>query len=275
MNVENLKKVFNLNGSVKFKMYGLDYTIETVDDGVEIYMDLYSNKKSKYDNLDILLKNYTIYNETIESNDDRIINIHWLYYKQFTYVFCFFYWKGGIIIKRKCYFFNEGILFEKNNKKELKDCWNYNGNCCKSDLCNGLWCTEYGIEYNKQNIEESVKYSVETGKEGSYGYIKEVEIDLEDDLWKEIDDFLIKSFHIEKEDLKTNGFIPFEFYEIINDYSSYWEQPDISYIKKDGNILKNVLEIKKEKELDPETTTWINEELYGIRKEIKKDELEL
>lgn len=57
-------------------MYGLDYTIETVDDGVEIYMDLYSNKKSKYDNLDILLKNYTIYNETIESNDDRIINIH-------------------------------------------------------------------------------------------------------------------------------------------------------------------------------------------------------
>lgn len=76
MNVENLKKVFNLNGNVKFKMYGLDYTIETVDDGVEIYMDLYSNKKSKYDNLDILLKNYTIYNETIGSNDDRIINIH-------------------------------------------------------------------------------------------------------------------------------------------------------------------------------------------------------
>lgn len=175
--------------------------------------------------------------------------------------------KEGIIIKRICYFFNEGILFDKNNKKELKDCWNYNGFCCKSDLFNGLWCTEYGIEYNKENTEESIKYSVEKGRDGSYGYIKEVEIDLKEDLWVEIDNFIINNYHIEKDELNIKGFIPFEFFEIINDYSSYWEEPDLSYIKKDGKILKNVLEIKKENELDPETTTWINEELYGIRKE--------
>ena len=76
MNVEKIKTIFNQKGVVKFKMYGLDYTIETIDNGVEIYVDLYPNKKSKYDSLNSLLKNYTIYNESIESNDQRVLNIH-------------------------------------------------------------------------------------------------------------------------------------------------------------------------------------------------------
>jgi len=76
MNIENMKTIFNQNGVVKFKMYGLDYTVEKVDNGVVIYPDLYNNKKNVYDSLDSMLSNYYIYNESIESNEIRIMNIH-------------------------------------------------------------------------------------------------------------------------------------------------------------------------------------------------------
>lgn len=76
MNVDKLKTIFKQNNVVKFKMYGLDYTIKNIDNGVVIFVDLYPNKKSWYNNIDSLLKNYNIYNENIESNDQRIQNIH-------------------------------------------------------------------------------------------------------------------------------------------------------------------------------------------------------
>lgn len=175
-------------------------------------------------------------------------------------------------MKRKCYFINEGVLFDKNDKTELKDCWNCNGNCCKADLCNGLWCTEYGIEFNKKAAEEFIKYSVKNGCENSYGYLKEVEIDLPKELWNDIENDLSSNYHFTKHDIKKKGFIPFDFYEVIEDYSSYWEQPDISYVKKNGKVLKNILEIKKEYELDPNIVSWVNQELYGeVKKENKKE----
>ena len=59
----------------------------------------------------------------------------------------------------------------------------------------------------------------------------------------------------------------------MDDYSSYWEQPDISYLRDGEKILKNKLKILKEKDLNPETIKWINEELYGIVKSNLGDEL--
>ncbi|MBQ4584508.1 MAG: hypothetical protein IJA94_06440 [Bacilli bacterium] len=76
MNIETMKTIFNQNGVVRFKMYGLDYTVEKVENGVVIYADLYNNKKNVYENLDDVLSNYYIYNESIESNEGRIQNIH-------------------------------------------------------------------------------------------------------------------------------------------------------------------------------------------------------
>ena len=76
MNIEQVKTIYNKNGKVMFTVYGLDYTIKNIDNGVVIFVDLYPNKKSWYNNIDSLLKNYNIYNENIESNDQRIQNIH-------------------------------------------------------------------------------------------------------------------------------------------------------------------------------------------------------
>lgn len=44
------------------------------------------------------------------------------------------------MIEKKCYFYNVGTTFDKNDFEELEDDWNCNPHCCKSDLCNGLYC---------------------------------------------------------------------------------------------------------------------------------------
>lgn len=176
-------------------------------------------------------------------------------------------------MKKICYFFNVGFVFDKNSQKDLYDCWNCNGNCCKSDLCNGLWCSEYGIEFNKQNALDFIKEQVENGGNDSYGYIKEVEIDLDNETWKELFNNLVEIYNYKNlEDAQENGYIPYE-YELLDDYSSYWEQPDISYLRDGEKILKNKLKILKEKDLNPETIKWINEELYGIVKSNLGEEL--
>lgn len=171
-------------------------------------------------------------------------------------------------MKRKCYFYNVGTTFDNKDKKLLKDCWNCNGLCCRSDLANGLWCEDYGIEFSKKEAIDLIRKYVESGVENTYGYIKEVEIDLNKSDWDQIYEDLMKHYNYENiKDAKINGFIPYEYVDIINDYSSYWEQPDLSYYKDNNQILKNKIIVKKENELNSETMDWINEKLYGIKKE--------
>lgn len=167
-------------------------------------------------------------------------------------------------MKRKCYFYNCGTIFDKNNRETLFDCWNCNPNCCKSDLCNGLWCEDYGIYFDKQVTEKFIQEYVKKGIESTYGYMKEIEIDLPENLWDEIEDDLVNNYDFtDALKIKKYGFIPYDFSEIIEDYSSYWEQPDISYFKKDYNtILKNVIDIKLENELDKNTINWLNTTIY-------------
>ncbi len=175
---------------------------------------------------------------------------------------------------KKCYFFNIGFTFDRNNKEELKETWNCCPFACYADICNGLWCEEYGIEFNKDNALNLIKEYVENGSNNTYGYIKEVNINLTNEEWKNIYNNLIKEYKYKNlKDAKQNGYIPFEFIDIINDYSSYWERPDISFIKRDNNILENKLEILNEKQLNKKTIKWINKELYGrdINYEIGKE----
>lgn len=181
----------------------------------------------------------------------------------------------GIYDNKNLLFFNVGFTFDRNDKTELKDTWNCNQFCCKSDLCNGLWCEEYGIEFNKEEAINFIKKHVEDSGIGAYGYITKVDIKLSKSEWKDIYKYLVENYHYASvKEAKENGNIPYDYSDLIEDYSSYWEEPDLSYLKVDNNTIKiNELHILKEEELSPETIKWINSELYGIKEEAEEMEI--
>lgn len=75
--VEQIKSILETKGTVKFKLYSLDYIIEkTEDNKYSIYPELYNDKHKKtFSSVDELLDSYTVYNENISSNIERISNI--------------------------------------------------------------------------------------------------------------------------------------------------------------------------------------------------------
>ena len=75
MNIDNIKTIFNEKREVHFKLYSLDYTIKEDNSEILVYADLYDNKKESYNTIDEALNNFTIYNESIIQNQNRIMNI--------------------------------------------------------------------------------------------------------------------------------------------------------------------------------------------------------
>lgn len=73
MNVEKLKSVLAKNNKVTFKLYSLEYVIELVDNHVQIYSSTYLNDIRKYNNINELLNNFRVYNETLLESDGRIV----------------------------------------------------------------------------------------------------------------------------------------------------------------------------------------------------------
>lgn len=73
MNVEKLKSVLAKNNKVTFKLYSLEYVIELVDNHVQIYSPTYLNDIRKYNNINELLNNFRVYNETLLESDGRIV----------------------------------------------------------------------------------------------------------------------------------------------------------------------------------------------------------
>ena len=65
MNYDSFKHIYELKKTVLFKLYSLDYIIETIDNSVQIYAVGYSKRKSKYNSLEELVNNYTVYNEPL------------------------------------------------------------------------------------------------------------------------------------------------------------------------------------------------------------------
>lgn len=177
------------------------------------------------------------------------------------------------MIKRKCYFFNVGTVFDKNNLKYLEDVWNCNPHCCKSDLCNGLYCENYGIIFDKENAIKEIKDYVKDGVVDTYGYIKSVDVELPEDVWKSIYDNLVEDYDFESiKEAKTKGYISFDFPDLIDDFSSYWEEPDTSFLKVDRNkIVENEIHILKEQDLDSEVIKWVNENLYSSSKDASNE----
>lgn len=75
MVINELKQLFKRQHEVKFKLYSLEYVIKEIDNKIAVYPILYESKKSFFNSLDEALKNYTVYNESIIENIDRLIII--------------------------------------------------------------------------------------------------------------------------------------------------------------------------------------------------------
>ena len=73
MVVEELKKKFETEKEVKFKLYSLEYIIKEENGKVIIYPLLYDSKKNVYNSFEEVLYSYTIYNESIIDNLERLI----------------------------------------------------------------------------------------------------------------------------------------------------------------------------------------------------------
>lgn len=73
MVLNELKERYEKNKEVKFKLFSLEYIIQNIDNNVVVYALLYSNKKNYYSTIDEALNCFTIYNESILDNIDRVI----------------------------------------------------------------------------------------------------------------------------------------------------------------------------------------------------------
>ena len=75
MSYESIKNEFESNSRVKFKLYSLEYLIERVDNYVQVYAIDYPTRKCKYNSLEELMNNFTIYNEPLIILIDNIKTI--------------------------------------------------------------------------------------------------------------------------------------------------------------------------------------------------------
>ena len=73
MSFKELQEIFESNNVIKFKLYSLEYVIELVDNHVQIYSPTYLNDIRKYNNINELLNNFRVYNETLLESDGRIV----------------------------------------------------------------------------------------------------------------------------------------------------------------------------------------------------------
>lgn len=62
-------------GKVQFKLFSLEYIISRENNQIAVYPILYDKRKQFFSDIDEALNNYTIYNEAIIENEDRITNI--------------------------------------------------------------------------------------------------------------------------------------------------------------------------------------------------------
>ena len=76
MSYESIKNEFESNSRVKFKLYSLEYLIERVDNYIQVYAIDYPTRKSKYNTLEELFNNFTVYNESLISliNNIKIVS---------------------------------------------------------------------------------------------------------------------------------------------------------------------------------------------------------
>ncbi len=72
MRYQELENIFNTSNEIKFKLYSLEYIIRKIDTGVEVFAILYQNRKQTYSSFSDAMNNFTVYNESLIDNIDRI-----------------------------------------------------------------------------------------------------------------------------------------------------------------------------------------------------------
>ena len=72
MRYQELENIFNSSGELKFKLYSLEYIIKKVDNSVDVYAELYQTRKKVYLSFQEAMHNFTVYNESLVDNIDRI-----------------------------------------------------------------------------------------------------------------------------------------------------------------------------------------------------------
>ena len=65
MKYDSMKNEFEEKNIIKFKLYSLEYLIEKVGNYVQVYAIDYPTRKSKYNSLEELMNNFTVYNEPL------------------------------------------------------------------------------------------------------------------------------------------------------------------------------------------------------------------
>lgn len=69
---QELENIFNTSNEIKFKLYSLEYIIRKIDTGVEVFAILYQNRKQTYSSFSDAMNSFTVYNESLIDNIDRI-----------------------------------------------------------------------------------------------------------------------------------------------------------------------------------------------------------
>ena len=72
MDYNNLKQLFETNQKLHLKLYSLEYNIEVVDNKVVIFAIYYEKNKKYFNSFDELMNNYTVYNEALINQLNRI-----------------------------------------------------------------------------------------------------------------------------------------------------------------------------------------------------------
>ena len=72
MDYNNLKQLFETNQKLHLKLYSLEYNIEVVDNKVVMYAIYYEKNKKYFNSFDELINNYTVYNEPLINQLNRI-----------------------------------------------------------------------------------------------------------------------------------------------------------------------------------------------------------
>lgn len=72
MSYESIKNEFESNSRVKFKLYSLEYLIERVDNYIQVYAIDYATRKKQYKSFDDAINNFTVYNESLASQINKI-----------------------------------------------------------------------------------------------------------------------------------------------------------------------------------------------------------
>ena len=69
---QELENKFNTSSEVKFKLFSLEYIIRKIDTGVEVFAIMYQIRKQVYSSFKDAMNNFTVYNESLVDNMDRI-----------------------------------------------------------------------------------------------------------------------------------------------------------------------------------------------------------